>query len=248
MSVIDTSNSDTVNVNKLSNEISQTVPLNRIMQGQNFDEEETVTAVEVTEHSYKPINESMTAYEADESGTGEDILVKFTEPLHSLSIVNGTISQSGSTYAVITANSGCVLSGKKHEHLTRIRRKSNPNVLSDDAERVIAIENATLVNASNSSAILDNCFDWLVRTMQTNLKIIEGKHVKEGDVIRYGQKKYGTFRYGQRHPSVITYDKEVNVGDRIKAKTQYLGEVDGRVIKESFSLSGGIIVKDAVLR
>ena len=248
MLVADASSRGLVGIVKLSDEITQTVPLERIMQGQNFDEEETVTSVEVTEHSYKPIDEPLTVYEADESGTGEKMLVKFTEPLHSLEITNGTITQSGDNYAIITANNGCVLIGKRYEHLTRIRRRDNPNTISTDAERIVSVENATLVGSSNSSAVLNHCFDWLTRTIQTNLKIVEGKHVAEGNVIRYGQKKYGTFRYGQRYPSIVTYDKEVNVGDRIKAKTQYLGEVEGRVIKETFVLSGGIIVKDAVLR
>jgi hypothetical protein len=64
----------------------------------------------------------------------------------------------------------------------------------------------------------------------------------------YGTKKYGTFKYGEKAPTIVTYDKRVNVGENIKAQTEYLGVVSGRLIKQSFNLNGNIIVKEAVLK
>ena len=90
--VVDTSNSDVVKVFALEDDVKQTIPLNRIMQGQNFDDEETVTGVEVAVHSYKPITETIDVYDANESGTEQNIFVKFSEPLHDLSISNGTFA------------------------------------------------------------------------------------------------------------------------------------------------------------
>lgn len=245
--VVDTSNSENVKIYKLSDEITQTISKKRTKQGQNFDDEETVTGVEVTEHSYKAVSESTTAYEAEEEGTGNDILVKFAEPLHDLSITNGTITSSGANYAVINANTGCVLSGQKYEHLTSAKRKNNPNVLANDVERILAIENATLVNSANSSAVLARCYDWLVKTMQTNINIIEGKHVSGGDYAIYGQVKYGKAKYG-KSPKVVTYDKPVNVGDVINCDTKYLGTLSGRIIKQTFDLNSTTIVKEAILK
>ena len=80
------------------------------------------------------------------------------------------------------------------------------------------------------------------------MKIVEGKHVKDGDYIKYGEKKYGTFTYGEKNPNLIIYDKAVNVGENINAETEYLGVVSGRLIKQSFNLNGNIIVKEAVLK
>ena len=96
--------------------------------------------------------------------------------------------------------------------------------------------------------MLEKCYNWLIRTNSTNLKIIEGKNVIYGKPITWGEKKWGSFKWGGYNPDVITYDTVVNVGDMIKAETEYLGDVTGTIIKESYSLNGNIIVKEAVLK
>lgn len=229
--VVDTSNSETVNVFELEEDIKQTVPLNRIMQGQNFEDEETVTGIEISVHSYKSITETVDVYNADESGIGENIFVKFSEPLHDLNIVNGTITESGTNYAVIVASTGCVLTGQKYEHTTVTHRKNNPVVLASEIEKIVAIDNATLVSAHNINMVLEKCYNWLIKTNTTNLKIVEGKHIT-----------------GDGEARVVTYDQPVNVGEVITSETEYLGEVTGRIVKQSFSLNGGIIIKEAVLK
>ena len=222
--VVDTSNSDMVKVFALSDEVAQTVPLNRIMQGQNFVDDETVTGVEVTAHAYKPITDTQTVYDASESGTGANIFVKFSEPLHDLSISNGTIKDSGTNYAVIDANKDCVLSGQKYEHTTQTKRKNDETILSSEIERIVAVDNATLVSSANLDNVLQKCYNWFTRINTTNLKIIEGRH-DDG-----------------------TSDPKVIVGDKITCETEYLGEVTGRIIRQTFGLAGGITVKDSVLK
>ena len=246
--VVDTSNSDVVKVFALEEDVKQTVPLNRIMQGQNFADKETVTGVEVAVHSYKPITETIDVYDASESGTGTNIFIKFPEPLHDLSITNGEIVSSGTNYAVINANTGCILQGQQYEHTTQTRRKNNPVVLASEVEKIVAVDKATLVSQYNIDNVLEKCYNWLIKTNQTNLKIVEGKHVQYGDYIKYGEKKYGTFKYGEKYPNIVTYDKGVNVGENINAETEYLGVVSGRLIKQSFNLNGNIVVKEAVLK
>jgi hypothetical protein len=200
------------------------------MQGQNFKNDETVTSVEVAVHTYKPITEKREVYDATKSGVGENIFIKFSEPLHDLSITNGVIVRSGTNYAVINAYNDCVLQGQKYEHTTQTRTKKNPIVLASDIEKNIAIENATLVSNNNIDKIIEKCYNWLTRTNTINLKIVEGKHVEYGE------------------PNIITYDKRVNVGENLNAETQYLGVVSGRLIKQSFNLNGNIIIKEAVLK
>lgn len=256
--VVDTSNVDYVNVYKLTadDEFAQEpIPLNRIMQGQNFADEETVTGVEVAVHSYKPITETIDVYDANESGTGQNIFVKFSEPLHDLSITNGSfaVDEKGNelkhtNYAVINANAGCVLQGQQYEHTTQTRRQDREDVGATTIEKIVAIDSATLVSAHNIDNILDKCYNWLIKTNTTNLKIVEGKHVQYGDYIKYGQMKYGTFKYGEKTPNIVKYDEPVNVGENIQAETEYLGIVSGRLIKQSFNLNGNIIVKEAVLK
>ena len=246
--VVDTSNSEVVKVFALEEDVKQTIPLNRIMQGQNFADEETVTGVEVAVHSYKPITETIDVYDATESGTGENVFVKFSEPLHDLSITNGEIVSSGTNYAVINANTGCILQGQQYEHTTQTRRKNNPVVLASEVEKIIAVDKATLVSQYNIDNVLNKCYNWLIKTNSTNLKIVEGKHVQYGDYVKYGENKYGTVKYGEKTPNIVTYDKGVNVGENINADTEYLGVVGGRLIKQSFNLNGNIIIKEAVLK
>jgi hypothetical protein len=251
--VVDTSNVDYVNVYKLTadDEFAQEpISLNRIMQGQNFADDETVTGVEVTVHTYIPLPESERdyLYKAEDSGIGENILVVFPEPQHNVQISNGTILKLGANFAVITANVGCQLWGQGYEHKTTVRRKNNPVVLASEIEKVVAIQNATLVSQHNIDNILNKCYNWLIKTNTTNLKIVEGKHIQYGEPIKWGEKKWGSFKWGERHPNVVTYDEPVNVGDNIKAETEYLGVVSGRLIKQSFNLNGNIIIKEAVLK
>ena len=137
--VADTSNSDAVNIFSLSQNVSQEIPKRRIMLGQNFSDETRVTAVELVSHVYSEITESVIAYEAENSGTGNNIFVLFNEPLHDLAITNGSIVESGANYAVINANSGCQLSGNKYKHTKVIHRKNNPLVLSTDIEKIVSI-------------------------------------------------------------------------------------------------------------
>ena len=248
--VVDTSNSEVVKVFALDEDVKQTVPLNRIMQGQNFADEETVTGIDVTVHTYIPLPESKRdyLYKAEDSGTGENILVVFPGPQHNVQISSGEILRLGTNYAVINANAGCQLWGQGYEHKTAVRRKSNPVVLASEIEKIVAIDNATLVSVNNIDNVLDKCYNWLVKTNTTNLKIVEGKHVQYGDYIKYGQKKYGTFQYGEKTPNIVTYDEPVNIGENIQAETEYLGVVGGRLIKQSFNLNGNIIIKEAVLK
>lgn len=253
--VVDTSDREYIEVFALDNEIKQTIPLNRIKQGQNFVDDETVTGVEVTMHNYviKTDSESsdwIVVYEAEQDGVGDNILVKFDQPLHSLAIRgDGLIVESGTNYAIVNARgTDFRLAGLAYEHTTVIKRKLNPVVLASELEKIVAIENATLVSAHNIDDVLNKCYNWLTKTNTTNLKIVEGKHVQYGEGYKYGHHKYGTFKYGQKYPNIVTYDEPVNIGENIKAETEYLGIVSGRIIKQSFNLNGNIIVKEAVLK
>lgn len=244
--VVTTANSDKVHVGLLDDDIKQTIPLERIMQGQNFEDGDTVTKIELTTHTYSAVEDTTSAYKASESGTGENITVKFSEPLHNLEIVNGEIITAGVNYAVINANDGCVLNGQKYEHTEHIVSKTNPKVLANELENVLRIETATMVSPVNAEAVLDNCYNWLTRVNATNLKIVEGKHETSGGVT-YGEATYGTLTYGETSGGV-TYDTPVNLGDVITAQTEYLGDVTGRVIEQSFNLNGNILVKETILK
>jgi hypothetical protein len=246
--VVDTSYSEAIKVYKLTDDVKQAIPLERIMTGQSFADDETITGVEVAMHNYTPITERMEAYSAEGGDVGENVFVKFSEPLHDLQITNGTIVSYGTNYAVISASAGCVLTGAKYEHNTTTRRMNNPVVLASEIEKVLAIDNGTLVGVGNIDKVLQKCYDWLVKVNSVNLKISEKKHLSSPQIFTYGSAVYGEAKYGGLLPRTVSYDDPVFVGDAIKAETEYLGSVQGRVIRLSFSLGNGSVVKEAVLK
>lgn len=235
MAVATTSGSNSVDVRSLDNDIKQTIPRSRIKQGQSFDNNSTVTSVELVAHTYSPSTEVTEVYKADDSGTGANIFVKFSEPLHDLTITNGEILQSGTNYAVINAAIGCVLSGQKYVHTKLIKQCKNPLILASESDNVISITTATLVNPNNVDKIVEKCYNWLIKTDTTNVNIIVGKDVSkeyiDGEVIRH-----------------VTNQKDVNVGDIIECETEYLGNVTGRIVSQSFNLNSNIVVKECELK
>ena len=216
--VADTSNSAVLKVYVLSDSITQTVPLSRIRQGQNFDDGERVTEVRVISHNYAETDEQAELYRAADSGTGEGILVRFSEPMHTLSIRSGTVLSSGANYALIDANAGCKLVGKKYADNSVTVSKKNPVVSASDIENVTEISNATLVSSDNADEVIERCYDYLVKTNKVNLSVVETKT-----------------------------DTAINAGDTIAANTEYLGVVTGQVISVRYNLNGGIIVKECVM-
>ena len=189
------------------------------MQGQTFEKKTVVTSVELDAHTYKESREEVSLYSSDDSGIGNNIFITFAEPIHSLSISNGTIVSRGTNYAVINANAGCVLSGKKYDHKTITKRKENPLVLATDIENVVSIKDATLVSSANVDDVLLRCYNYITDTNSANMKIVERRN-----------------------------DMPVSVGDTINFETEYLGELTGVVSKQSFNLAGGIIVKNTTVK
>lgn len=236
--VVDTSNSDVVNVFKLSGKISQEIPLDRIFQGQTFDEESKITAVEVTSHKYEPSDKVVEAYTNKDGGNIDHVFVKFSQPLHSLTITNGSIVESGTNYAIINANNGCKLTGKSYEHTQTVLKKENPVLTITDMPNVISVSNATLVSADNVANILEKCYNYYEQNDMVNLKIVEGKRK-----ARYGGIKYGTAAYNQ-----VTDDIPTNVGEKITCQSEYLGDITGKIVKQTYNLNGGIIVKDTQMK
>ena len=246
--VADTSNVEYVKVFSLNDTNTQKIPLERIVQGQEFSDSQTVTSVEVFAHRYDKTDEEITAYES-ESGEATPLLITFQEPLHDLNIVNGEIKEHSENHAVITANAGCVLTGKKYKHTTVTKAKNNTNILLYDSQNIVSVQSATLVTEDNVDIILDSCYNYYVNNKTINLKIIDGKHELKNAIYRYGEIKYGEIRYGGRRiDPIVEYDTPTTVGEVVSCETGYLGVLDGRILKQTFSLNGGIIIKDTVIK
>lgn len=251
--VVNTANTDVVEVKILEADVKQTIPLSRIMQGQSFEDGDTVTSVELTAHTYSAIYslslDPTEVYNAAESGAGKNILVKFSEPLHDLEITNGEILSSGANYAYINADKNCVLSGQTYKHTQTVKAFKNPVVLASEKENVLSITSATLVSQANAERILENCYNWLAKTSKTMLQIIVGKDIsKRLEEATWGRAVWGDFVWGNKEVIRTEADQaDVELGDVIGAETEYLGNMYGRVVSQSFSLDGNTIVKECEL-
>lgn len=225
--VADTSNSTSVKIYKLNDALTQEIPLTRLMQGLQINTTSRVSSVELTAHTFAPTQNEQKIYDANKSGTGKNIFIKFASPLHSLTITNGTILKSGANFAIINADAQCVLLGKTYEHIKFVKSKENDLVLSTDTKNIKSISDATLVSPDKLDSILERCYNHLVKTETINAKIVEGKRENVDGFI---------------------YDKSVNIGDVVSVNTEYQGLLQGRVESQKYTLNGGILVKETVLR
>ena len=236
---------DVVEIAKISHNVSQTIGKERIKIGQSFNYETNVTAVEITAHSYSVSEEETTAYEGE---AGTDIMVKFSQPLHSLSITNGTIKESNANYAIIDAGEECILTGKQYTHNTVVKSRKNEILNAQDVDNVRSVTDATLVNYSNADRILDNYYEWLLKTQDVNVDVIEKRHVTEILGAVFGEAVCGTVKYAQEADIIIETDAPVSVGDKITTQTEYLGDITGRIVKSDYTLNGVSLVKRVVMR
>ena len=224
---VSTAYSDKVRVFALDATSTQTIPAERIRQGQSFDTEARVTAVSIQSHAYTPSTETVELFDASSDGEGDGINIIFDEPVHSLSIANGEIVSSTANNAIINAQAGCTLHGKKYKHTTTSKTRKNPLVLATDEENVISIKGATLINYNNVDTVLDKCYNYYTtRRKKTTMTIIEGKHESESGIVS---------------------DPAVKVGDTITYATQHSGTLSGTVLRQSYSLNGGILAKETTL-
>lgn len=253
---VDTSNSEEVKVFKINVESPQHIPLSRILQTPTFTQQKKVTSVELMYYEYIPkeiIDENrVKLYDSRENGTGEKIFVKFSEPIQLDTIVtkNGTLHECGTNYAIISSNpdKATVLVGYGYDVIENKKSMVDDLVKATEVENIKTVSGKTLVSASNVDEVLNRVYANAKIELQTEIKLVESKHITGGDVIRYGQRKYGTFKYGQKTEKVTTYDSVVNVGDAINIETEYMGDIGGAVAKERFSLGGGILIKEAEVK
>jgi hypothetical protein len=205
-----------------------TVGLDRIMTGQSVSEDDPVTQVSVSAHEYSPIEDEEKLFEGN---AGENILVTFSSPMHSLTITNGTILTSGVNYAILNAENNCTLNGKKYADNVITYVKKVPDAVG---ENELEITNATLVNMENAESILTRVYDYAILNKKVDMRVRIGSKP-----VTYGNAKYGFAKYGGR-----IADSAVNVGDIINSDTEYQGAIKGRIISTRYNLNGGIIVKD----
>lgn len=178
--IANTANSETLDIYKTSENVVAAILDEDVFIGGNAESAEKIYEVQLHSHIYNPIDEIFEAYNTANSSIGQNITVRFTEPLHSLSIVNGNILQSNANYAIINANAGCILTGKRFNHVIKVYSKINPVWNEADIKKIVSVENVTI--NSDPAETLNNIFEYLSRNQILTSDVrIDG--FKSGDTI-----------------------------------------------------------------
>lgn len=254
--VVITDGLEFVRVKKNDESVSQTIEPKRILTGQTLEEDAVVTGVEITYHNYylPPISDGVKyeiLYEGNEADKGQEMILIFDEPY-------GRIDTSNISYEVLDVNpnfvrfipntADCTIFGVKFVHLKTKKSKKDPVLTANNGDNMVRIEDATLVSSGNVDNVLNICYNYLVNNPTLRTKIVEGKTVTESESYKYGEIKYGAQKYGAKSPVIVQYDKAIGLGEKISFETEFFGKKVGRVVRQSYNLNGGIIIKDCVIK
>lgn len=246
--VIDTSNSTVVKVVPHDDDVKQVIPAERVMQGQTVTTQDTVTAVSITAHAYRPSQTVKQVYAAKDYSNPRNYRIEFGEPIHSLEIFHGEILSSHINYAIVNVNaSDCYINGKTYEHDTIVETKQNPKVLAGEPVNVKEIKDATLVTVNNVDEVIEHVYNEVVKTKKIETKIVEGKHGGI-DLARWGAFSWGSgVRYMQPIHGSIVKDEPVHVGEVITVAGADKNQYTGRIESQSMNLDGNILIKSVVM-
>lgn len=255
--IVSTSTSDIITISPRLDYVVDTLPPERIRQGQVFEGKDNVTFVTVYSHKYsaqKLSSETISnstditlLYVSAIEGEGDNILVKFDQGYTNLQIKNGTIYEYGDNWARIRAGSSCKLGGWPLTHSRTSHKMTVEGANEASNKNPIEIKDAYLVSDDNVNEVLQSCFDYYTNTYNAKMQIVEGKYVEGGDYIRFGEVIFGEAVFGGKTEKTTTRDKRIKCGERITVSTEYLGNLTGRVIEAEYDLTSGINVKNIVL-
>ena len=251
--VADATQSESVKITKLKNEVTQHIGLERIYTGQKFTESKKVTGVQWQVHVYQTSTEAEleTIYQAEQQNVGDTIVVDYKQPYYDLELIDCVALSANASHAIIIPNSTqCKIVGKKYKDTIMFKEKHIPNLLSNELKNVSIVKNATLRCGQNVDGIVDSLYEYQTNIYSTSMKIAERRHISGNDFIKYGTGlKYGSgIKYGQRAPREVSYDQAVNVGDWLEYDTEYYGTKQGRLIEQKYSIVGGMLAKEVVVK
>lgn len=243
-----TANREDVLIKALPKIPSATITRDMIFQGQTVDDDVLPNKIVAGYHRYEwnikytPLavpaesNDWETMFSADESGTGENILITSDVPAMYWTITNGAITAQSASHAIINAEKGCVLKAIKANHTVAFKGISAGGDGEDKR-----IEDCELITAGNIDKVLQMCYNYFTSIKQTTMKVIAKADAQTHPT--YGTFKYGTQTYGASLKKT-TNSVTVSLGDCVEFETEYLGNLRGVIISQSYSLTGGRLVKN----
>lgn len=191
--VVNTAYNQVVQIYPKQEEVTADFPLSTTYTGLTVEHNDIVTGVRVYAHQYTKINEEVEIFKGALQG---ESIIEFSEPYHSLGIVGGSITKSGSNYAYIKPTLDEVtLTGKKYSHNTFTVLKEDAMITS--YKNIAEVKDATLVNESNVNDVAERLFDYYRNNEYVTTKaIIDEQEVGQKVTIDtgYDGEKTGTIR------------------------------------------------------
>ncbi len=173
---------------KMTGEDSTVIASDRLYLGGDISTAPLATSVRVTEHQYiaHETSEEKILFEGDvisrtftspKGQTFQGDLVKFSAPMHSLSVSNSEVLESGANYAVLKPGSHVVLSGKEYTHITRAVSRDKPSVRSlvSIQDNELSADSCTLISPSNSEDVADRLMAYFGYAETVSNELIVGK-------------------------------------------------------------------------
>ena len=144
----------------------------------SFSHSDVITGVKLTAHEYVKGNEVIELYKGYLTGVTK---VEFSEPMHSLNIMGGSIIKQGDNYAYISGTGNqVILSGKKYIHNMFSISKDNERVTHN--KNIAEIKEATLVTKENMQEVLGRCYDDCMKNESISCRLVANNH-ELGDLV-----------------------------------------------------------------
>jgi len=144
-----------LHITTLSAGIKGTFDVDRVFTGGNVINRTPAEGVQVTEHTFMPVQDEVVLYD---DATLEEQKIIFSEPAHDLKIEGGAIAESDVNYAIFQGYGAVKITGKKFLHIQRI--VSYGDTTSPGAV-VKKVSDNTLISAINAAAVAKRVFDFL---------------------------------------------------------------------------------------
>lgn len=192
---VTTARSGTINIKAfpdLSSEAVTTLTRARKFTGTIVKMRELVTGVDVTYHTYTKSAEAKEIKKVTLS-IGENT-VTFDSPVADLTVSQGTITESGANYCVITAASAgeCTISGKQYDDVTEIVGVRMAQLPAGDKENIITAE-STLISTGNAAEVAQRLYDYYQYRIEQTLKLVVNGEETVGQIADI-ETEYGVYR------------------------------------------------------
>lgn len=206
------------------------LPSSRIMIEQDAEDEKQVSEVDIVVPTFVETNNEQTIFTAQNpADNGKTFIVNLSEPMYNFHTPTGLDSYiifDASKTTAYTVVFSVDFTGYLGDSVDIIGKKydiRNATYTKSNAaakkQNVVSIEDAGLVSVDNVDDALDRVYNYYVGSRNVNTRIVDGRN-----------------------------DEPTAVGEIVEIPTKFGETFLGRIVKQSYGLNGGILVKESVVR